>query len=411
MVLMTSNGAGPAGIASHVRSSISFGAAVITVWFLSRIPGLLGFMLAQRAQGQPATWTQLAARWDGEWYLMLARDGYPPTLDLPGRPYYGPWGFFPFWPWTIRALSAALGDHPQLAAAVATALYGILLLAAVWIAALMIGGRQVALGTTVLFAFFPGSLALTMPYTEGAFIFWSIVAVVALGSDGQGFGRRLPWSGPSPWWGTALAAFAAFMACGTRSTGIAVLAAVALHAVLTAVRARRVPFGDLLIGGAGVVGVLVDFAYAGYRTGDPFIWRRAQAQWHQVFDWGHGLVVAFTQTVPNHGADYRAWTVMLVAGGVLLAALALAVPSWRRIPLTWWLYTVVLLALTLLWSSVGPRPRMLLALFPVFIAATTTILRARIVGWVLLGVAVAGCAVASVGYAYAVYYVPWHVTA
>lgn len=368
-------------------------------------------MLAQRAQGQPSTWTQLAARWDGEWYVMLARDGYPPTLDLPGRPHYGPWGFFPFWPWTIRALSAALGDQPQVAAAIATALYGVLLLAAVWVAALMIGGRRVAFGTTVLFAFFPGSLALTMPYTEGSFIFWSIAALLALGSGERTTHRWPQWTWPRPWWGTAVAAFAAFMACGTRSTGIAVLAAVALHAVLTGVRARRVPWGDLLIGVAGTLGVIVDFAYAGYRTGDPFIWRRAQAQWHQVFDWGQGLVVAFTQIVPNHGPDYRAWTVMLVAGCVLVVAVALAALSWRRIPMAWWVYTVVLLALTLLWSSVGPRPRMLLALFPVFIAVTITLLRARTLGWVLLGVAVTGCAVASVGYAYTVYYVPWHVTA
>jgi hypothetical protein len=252
-----------------------------------------------------------------------------------------------------------------------------------------------------------------MPYTEGSFVFWSIVALVALGSGQRGdLGDRLRlWSAERPWWVTGFAGFAAFMACGTRSTGVAVLAAVALHAVLALVRTRRFPWGDVVVGAAGVLGFVVDLVYAAHRTGDPFIWRRAQAQWHQVLDLGQGLVVGFTQTIPQHGPDYRFLTVMAVSAVVLLVGLVLAAFSWRRIPWTWWLYTVVLLALMLLWSNVGPRPRMVLALFPVFIAATTTLLRARVVGWVLLGRAVAACAAGSVGYAYAVYFVPWHVTA
>jgi hypothetical protein len=47
----------------------------------------------------------------------------------------------------------------------------------------------------------------------------------------------------------------------------------------------------------------------------------------------------------------------------------------------------------------------------VFVAATITILRILPVGSVFFDIVVAACALASVSYAYAVYYVPWHVTA
>ncbi|QKS20357.1 hypothetical protein HUN58_10760 [Curtobacterium sp. Csp1] len=386
---------------------------VVVGWLLGRGLTITGFALAQLAQGQPAGWAQLAARWDGEWYVMLARDGYPPTLDLPGRPFYGPWGFFPFWPWTIRALSAVLGDHPLAAAAIATAAYGLLVTAAVWVAAYLVGGRRIALASTALFSVFPGTLSLTMPYTEGSFIFWSIVALLALGTA-----RAAPMTAAAhlevaarPWWLTGLAAVAAFMACGTRSTGLALIVAVAVHALVSWLRGRRLPWGHLVVIVAGALGVVADFTYAAHRTGDPFIWRRAQAQWNQIFDFGHGLLVAFTETVPSHGADYRHWAVMLVMSVVLCAAVILAAVSWRRIPLTWWVFVVVTLALVLLWSSVGPRPRMLLALFPIFIAASMTLLRWRIAGWILIAAIGAVSAIGTVAYAFAVFYLPWHITA
>lgn len=386
-------------------------ASIVVIWALSRLPGLAGFALAQHAQHQPADWTRLAARWDGEWYVMLAGNGYPSTLDLPGRPFYGPWGFFPLWPWTIRLVTTLTGGHLHAAAAIATAVCGLLALAAVWAAAHLVGGRGTAVAATLLMAFFPGSLALTMPYTEGSFVLWSVVALLALGVGGSGpLAARLAFR-TWPRATVAIGAVAAFLACGTRSTGVAVLAAVALHAVLELRRTRRLPWRDVIIGASGVLGFVVDFVYAGIRTGDPFIWRRAQAQWHQVLDFGNGLIVDFSKTIPQHGPDYRADTVMLVMTGVLVVALALAIPSWRRIPFTWWLYTVVMLALTLLWSSVGPRPRLLFALFPVFIAVAITLLRWGVIGRVIIGILVVASAIASVGYAYAVFYVPWHVTA
>lgn len=386
---------------------------VVVGWLLGRVLTITGFAIAQHAQGQPAGWAQLAARWDGEWYVMLARDGYPPTLDLPGRPFYGPWGFFPFWPWTIRALSAILGDHPLVAAAIATAAYGLLVTAAIWAAAYLVGGRRVALASTALFSVFPGTLSLTMPYTEGSFIFWSIVALLALSTaqTAPDAATAQLESAVRPWWLTGLAAAAAFMACGTRSTGLALVVAVVAHALVKWVWGRRLPWGHLPVIVAGAVGVVIDFIYAAHRTGDPFIWRRAQAQWNQVFDFGHGLLVAFTQTVPAHGPDYRHWAVMLVMTVVLCAAVVLAAVSWRRIPLTWWIFAVVMLALVLLWSSVGPRPRMLLALFPVFIAASMTLLRWRIAGWILIAAIGAVAAIGTVAYAFAVFYVPWHITA
>jgi hypothetical protein len=112
-----------------------------------------------------------------------------------------------------------------------------------------------------------------------------------------------------------------------------------------------------------------------------------------------------------HGPDHRAFSVMAAMTAVLVVALVLASVSWRRVPATWWVYTAVLLALTFLWSSVGPRPRLLFALVPVFVAVAVTLLRWGWLGRVLVVLTVVASAVASAGYAYAVFYVPWHVTA
>lgn len=103
------------------------------------------------------------------------------------------------------------------------------------------------------------------------------------------------------------------------------------------------------------------------------------------------------------------YLVMLVSLLVWLGLLAWAARSYRVIPLPALAYTGVTIALALLYSSVGPRPRMLQAAFPLFVAlgASAIATRPAVLRWA----AVTALLCLSAIYAFLIMDVPAHVTA
>jgi len=97
------------------------------LFVLSRVPAIIGFLAAQRAEGVPVSLVAAQQRWDGWWYLYLAEFGYPSDLNLPDRPNYGPWGFFPTWPMTIRVVSRVLHVDHAVAGLVVASVFGVAL--------------------------------------------------------------------------------------------------------------------------------------------------------------------------------------------------------------------------------------------------------------------------------------------
>jgi hypothetical protein len=358
------------------------------VLLASRLLSLAGFALAEHRAGIAISASTMLQRWDGWWYVHLARSGYPSTLTIPGHPQYGPWGFFPTWPWTIGAAQHVLHIGYPLAAGIVVTGYALAFVLVLRVYAARLVGPVGADAAVILVCVFPGALAFSLAYTEASFLFWATLALLLLDRE-----RYLP------------AAVAVFFACATRSTGVAVIAA-ALVVVIPALRGRRWSAVLPPVAGVGAFVLMAWFAHA--RTGDAEIWFKAEKQWDQHLDWGRGLWKVFTHTVPLGGADRTDGTVQLAMVIILLLLVILAAPRWRSLPMTAWAYLAVTAFAILAYSNVGPRPRLVLALFPVLILAAAE-LRRR--GRIWFGASIGILSVASVVIAYATMYPPAHVTA
>jgi len=212
-----------------------------------------------------------------------------------------------------------------------------------------------------------------------------------------------------------LASLAVFGACCIRSTGVAVLAAVVVQLVIVGRRwwmsepRRAVPWLAALPLAAGAVGFALSFGYAYVRTGRPLIWLEAQRQWNQTLDFGVELVSRFGGAIVGTEPDRINYLVMLASLVLFVVLVALGIRFWRVLPWPVIAYAVVLLGSVFLYSNVGPRPRMLLSIVPLFVLVglAVTTWRPRIVVPIVL----VAFAALSGYYAFTIMYTPFHVTA
>ena len=122
------------------------------------------------------------ARWDGRWYLAIARHGYPSALPH-GR--QSVWAFFPLFPTAIR-LVATLGVPLQVAGILVT--HGAFFIALVGLQRLLAPRFSTPATTWAvwLVALFPSAFVFSMLYPSAIFLAASVWAFVFLdeGHDG-----------------------------------------------------------------------------------------------------------------------------------------------------------------------------------------------------------------------------------
>jgi hypothetical protein len=81
---------------------------IVAAWLVSRALSVGTLLVAVHDPARGSRFDQLAVKWDGAFYLEIARSGYGP-VDLP----FPRWPFFPGLPGLIRALGE-LGDDRAL---------------------------------------------------------------------------------------------------------------------------------------------------------------------------------------------------------------------------------------------------------------------------------------------------------
>jgi len=293
------------------------------------------------------------ARWDSVWYLAVAHTGYGGD---PARP-----AFFPLYPLVLRAL----GSDIAAGILVSLACFAIASLLLHRLVALELGPE--AAGPAVLaLALFPGSLYLSMVYSEALFLALSVGSVYAA--------RRGRWA-----WAGALGALGA----ATRSAGVLLVVPLAL---LWWAHSRRARDGAwLILVPVGVAAFCGGMALAGHDALAPF---HAQARWYRSFAWPfagvwQGTVAAFDgarqlvsgSRVPVYftragGDPFAAATHNLSLFAFLVPIVPAVIGLARRLPLAYVAYVIAALALPLSWP-VGPQPLMSLprfeaVLFPAF---------------------------------------------
>lgn len=311
------------------------------------------------------------ARWDSDWYLLIAQEGYS---DSPSSTP----AFFPLYPGLVAVLGRILAGHYVLA--------GVLLsLAACAVAFVLL--HRLALerlgvegaGRAVLYlAIFPTALFLGAVYSE------SLYLALALGSFLLAERGRFLGAG-------ALAGLAML----TRPVGIALLPALAILAWRSPERRRA------LLGVAAALPLAAVYPLLlGLWIGEPLAPLRAQEGiWERTFSWAGPLgglwegVAALADAEP---ARTLALNVQQLA--FTLVFLALAALAWRRLGAAYGSFALLSLAIPLSFPAerfpLLSMSRFGIVVFPLVLALATLGARQRVhevivaVSSLLLGVAV-----------------------
>jgi Dolichyl-phosphate-mannose-protein mannosyltransferase len=295
---------------------------VVAPWLFSRIVSVTVLLFAAHDPARGSRFTQVATRWDGAFYLDIARNGYGP-VNVP----FPKWPFFPAFPGLIRALSE-IAD-PKIAIFVFNQLVFLVALAGVYRIACRHGGRTVAGLSVWALAVFPASFVFSMTYPSAVFLAASV-------------------------WGFLLVEDDHDLAAGVLAAGVALVrpnGIVVALALVVAVRSwRRV----LLVAGPAVVAVLAWCVYCADRTGDPLVFLTSKSRWQEI---------TFVGLFEGHVK----WSV-LPHVVLALAALAVLVRQRRRLPVAWLVFGALYLIPSLQLGMVGVG-RYANECFPPFVAA------------------------------------------
>lgn len=336
-----------------------------------------------RAGAHPSL-LELMTQWDGQWYWLIAQQGYPSVLPLTdsGAVDTNQWAFLPLYPvladvlrfgvldWRVAAIALSV-----VSGAVAAVLLGALLLPRI--------GRSKALFAVAVFSASPLSFVLQTAYAEALGLALLLGALVLVD-------RRRYLAAILP---TAPLAF-------TRPGALVLALTVGLQLVLRLVRARRggpaLPLRELL-GGVALTGtaVVLGFAWnaiAAAATGRGDAYFATEGAWRALW-MPHSDIVLFEPwwfaarfwTALVAGDAAATWlapvVLVLVVGGF---AAALRLPAVRRLGSTSVLwcasYALYLLAVFFPQSSVF---RLLMPMAP--LAGAVTPVRALPRAAVLIG--------------------------
>jgi hypothetical protein len=367
---------------------------------------------AEDLEGFAAAFFEPWAHWDGVWFVRIAADGYGAHEHSQA--------FFPLYPLLVRALAAVTGGSYVVA--------GVLVALACYAGAMVLlyrlakaeFGASAALWSVVFISVFPTALVFQAVYSESLFLLLSL-ACFALARRG----RWLP------------AGLAGLLATMTRSSGLALLVPLALmwweqrRAVtlrlpggpaavrFPARRPRGVALACLLLVPAGLV---VYMAYLWRAFGDPLLFGAAQTSWGRALaaPWAsvrQGAVEAANGVswLAVHGPGELLGT-HNESGGIplealgniyefagLLAAVALLVVCWRKLPAVYTAYALAAFLFPLFYPAAGRPlsnlPRFVLVDFPLFIGLAVALAPHRVARWAVAGVMVALLVVGTVYFA------------
>lgn len=307
-----------------------------------------------------APFVATAMRWDASWYYRISQHGYSAALPTRSTQYTAirP-AFFPGLPLVERAVHGLIGGPPAATTLVVGALG--LLTSCLLLRALVerIFTPEAAWRATVLLAFFPGTYAFVMGYSEIVAIPLAVFALYAV--------RRR-------WYLAAGAATA--LATGTRLLGVALVAALVVAAareLALAVRGSRAQWPQLasavvspLLGLGGLVAYMV---YLHQRTGSFLAFSTAErVGWHNT--------VSLAQPYDTLRAFVDKplvfpWVTVNAAGvlAVLACLVLLGLVAWRYLNAEEMTYAVVILLAWLFTSNTGAWFRFVLSAFPVLVVA------------------------------------------
>ena len=302
-------------------------------------------------------------RWDAAWYLRIAHRGYPGAGLLRHR--LADVAFFPLHPLLVRAATDVTRLPPLVAGTLVVGVLGAIASMLVWALAGRLAGPAVADRAVLVFCFFPGTFSLSFIYAEALTVVGLAACLIAL------LDRR--W---------LLAGLAAAVATASRPNAAVILVACGWAAFM-ALRTER-DWRSLAAPVGAMAGVGSYFAYLAIHSGDFGAWFRSErVSWHDHVN--PTAVVHYFGDLFHHLPSLQSTRLdpLIVVAGLALVVASLLYLRRAEWPMSIKLYTAAALLLPLTSVAVGPRPRILMAAFPLAILAATR-LRGRLFVAVLL---------------------------
>ena len=311
---------------------------VVVPWMVSRLISAT-LIVATAPARRAAVGTGAFSRWDGVWYLLIARSGYghPPLGAVQTR-----WAFFPVLPGVVHVLRTL--DIPARGGVVTVNHLAFLLaLAGVWRIARRHTSDDASRLAVWALALFPTAFIFSMVYPSAIFLATSVWAFVLVEEHHD-----------------VLAGMLAASAALTRPNGFVVAIAVTIG---VAVAASRPWWRVARVGGPAFVALGVWCALCWHWTGNPIVFLTAKRGWHEL-----DLVDLVRHPLQDANA-YLHLALGVAAGAVLLLRR-------RRLPGSWTLFSGLYLIPSLGLGIVG-LGRYTNECFPPFVAAGELLERTR----------------------------------
>lgn len=295
-------------------------------------------------------------RWDGQWYLKIATEGY--------RADDGSAAFYPLYPWSVTVMGWLAGERFIWAGIILSSLF--FLLALIFLHRLVrLDFHHEDAGRTVFYlAAFPMAFFFWAVYSESLFLLLSVFALLAMRTN------RFLW-----------AAAAVSLAIWTRSTGLLLLLPMAWELwrayhppvptdprAIPPSRPPRFTAASLAVPFAALLSFM---GWAWFVFGDPLAPLTAQSGWNRRFSWPWQTIAdawnAAVATPLQFQPENQSWTYL----GSLVIALVLGVIAirWLRGSYAIYLWAGILFPL-FSGTRINPLlsyPRFLVVLFPMFI--------------------------------------------
>ena len=255
------------------------GRRAVRVYGWSRLLTLVTALAAGlRVGGGPMPFLNM---WDAGWFLAVARDGYPHRIPTAaGHAVQSTLAFFPLFPLLLKIVAVLTPLSDALAGVAVSLAAGAVAVVMIHRTALRLTGDPGrALRAVALFSFFPGSMVLSMPYSEGVMVALAAACLLALLEE--------------RWWTAGLCAA---LATASRASALALVPACLWQAVAAIRRDRRdrapeaahgLPrLRPLVAPLLAPLGTVAYFAFLRIRTGDFFAYPHAEAAWNSGLAYG-----------------------------------------------------------------------------------------------------------------------------
>jgi Gpi18-like mannosyltransferase len=306
------------------------------------------YVVVSTQEEHGGTWLDLLTQWDGNWYRLIAQNGYAPPMPPVAA------AFFPLYPLAVRVVAFVVRDLQVASLLVSN---GCLIAAGLLLVRLLRRDYdEVVCRRVITFLMFnPVSFFLSAAYSESTFLLLSIAALLAA--------RQNKWLLASIW-GSCLSA--------TRPPGLIIAAPLLAEytlqwrerggAIRQFVQAKL--FWLALIPS----GLVLFLCYLYIKCGDFFLPMHAQAGgWKKNLAWPWQSFLHPDNFPPSHIPLFQA---------IVSVALILAVVGFfLRLRPTYLTYMVVALVFYLMWGSLEALPRHLSILFPLHLVMALASIR------------------------------------